>query len=195
LAPVLITRKPRFVLSFVITLAFICSTIISLTAFSAHAMRPTTTHAEFDEWEQACRREAEKSSGIPAEDAATPYPGNVPGQGKYLAKDRRYPCGTFTLAEMIQVYQSPDRVGCLDYGLLRRTPVIWIRLVFAEGQVEAYLALPYDVRRLFPGYQIHALYFYDRGGGYSLQNTVRWRGFTSIAAYPVCAPQGTAIPP
>jgi hypothetical protein len=117
----------------------------------------------------------------------------VPGAGKYLADHELDTAGAITLADLMLAAGQPQ-AGCLDYGLLHREPVIWVRLVLADGRVETYAALFSSSQRLSPDAPIYALYCYRSGANESSVQNESWRGFASLAVYRDCPHGGTAVP-
>ena len=115
------------------------------------------------EWEHACQLGLEPDTRVQfLADDETPYPASVPGGGKYLADHELDTAGAITLGDLM-LAAGPPQAGCLDYGLLHQEPVIWVRLVLADGRVEAYTALSVSSQRLALDAPVYVLYCYHPG--------------------------------
>jgi hypothetical protein len=151
--------------------------------------------AALAEWEHACQLgfEPDIDPQLLTNDE-TPYWASVPGAGKYLADRELDTAGAITLADLVLAAGQPQ-AGCLDYGLLHREPVIWVRLVFADGRIEAYSALSSSrAKRLSPDTPVYVLYCYRSGTNDPPAQNESWRVFASLAVYRDCPHGGPAVP-
>jgi hypothetical protein len=172
-----------------------CSLSISGILLAARQGPPSPQQAALAEWEHACRWGLEPDIDLqPLAGDETPYRASVPGVGKYLADHELDTAGAVTLADLMLAAGQPQ-AGCLDYGLLNREPVIWVRLGLAAGRVEADAALPSSsAKRLSPDAPVYVLYCYRSGANDTPVQNESWRGFASLAVYRDCPHSGTAVP-
>jgi hypothetical protein len=171
-----------------------CSLSISGVLLAARQGPPPPRQMALAEWEHACKLGLEPGNDLqPLADDETPYQASVPGAEKFRADYELDAAGAITLADLMLAGGRPQS-GCLDYGLLRREPVIWVRLVLAEGRVEAYSALPSSAKRLSPNAPVYVLYCSTSGANYPIGPMESWRGFASLAVYRDCPHGGTAAP-
>jgi hypothetical protein len=181
---------------FVILLSVVaCSLSIGGVLLAARQGPLPPQQAVIAEWEHACQLgfEPDINPQLLANDE-TPYRASVPGAGKYLADHELDTAGAVTLADLVLAVGKPQ-AGCLDYGLLHREPVIWVRLLFANGRVEAYSALSSSsAKRLSPDAPVYVLYCYRSGTNGPPAQNESWQGFASLAVYRDCPHGGTAVP-
>jgi hypothetical protein len=172
-----------------------CSLSISGVLLAARQGSPPPRQMALAEWEQACRLGLEPENSLsPLVDGETLYHVSVPWAGKFRADYELSTAGAITLADLMRTAGQPQS-GCLDYGLLRGEPVIWVRLVLADGRIEAYSALlSRSARRLSPDAPVYVLYCSSSGADYPADQMESWRGFAPLAVYRDCPYGGTAVP-
>jgi hypothetical protein len=180
---------------FVILLSVVgCSLSISGVLLAARQGPLSPQQAALAEWEHACQLGLEPDTRVqPLADDGTPYRVSVPGGGTYLADHELDTAGAITLADLMLAV-GPPQAGCLDYGLSHREPVIWVRLVLADGRVEAYTALASSSQRLALDAPVYVLYCYRPGANEQPVQNDSWQGFAPLAVYRDCPHGGTAVP-
>jgi len=193
LSPPLLTR-PGFFPALMVVMVAACSLLIGGILLVSRQSPPTALQMKLAAWERACTLGLEPDSSLqtPAADEVS-YLGSAPGSGKFRAAYELDTAGAITVADLVVAVDQPEW-GCLDYGLLRRDPVQWVRMVLAGGKIEAYALLPAKAERLTPDTPIYVLYCYAPDDDYPLREVGPWRGFSSIAAYHGCLYSGTVTP-
>jgi hypothetical protein len=181
---------------FVILLSVVgCSLSISGVLLAARQGPPPPRQVALADWKHACQLGLEPDTRLqPRADDETPYQAPVPGAAKYLADHELDTAGAITLADLMLAVGLPQ-AGCLDYGLLHREPVIWVRLVLDDGRIEAYAALlSSSARRISPDAPVYVLYCYRSGVNDLPVQYQSWQGFASLAVYRDCPHGGTVVP-
>jgi hypothetical protein len=180
----------------VMTLAAVAAffIVVSIAIALTRQTGPSPTQAWVIGWEQACVLGAEAPAGPGELTTGVAHPGMAPGVGRFLAQAEHVTYGALTLADLVLAVGAPERIGCLDYGLLPGpTPVMWLRVLMDDGRLEAYTVLPYYATRLSPDTAVHTLRCYAPDEPYHLKQTIPWQGFASLAVYQACQ-VGTATP-
>ena len=172
-----------------------CSLSISGVLLAARQGPPSPQQVALAKWEQACRLGLEPDNSLQSPAVGVMlHQESVPGPGKFQADHELSAARAITLADLLLAVGQPQS-GCLDYGLLHREPVIWVRLVLDDGRIEAYSALPSSTERLSPDAPVYVLYCYTSGTKNSPDQSKSWRGFASLAVYRDCHHGGTSTPP
>jgi hypothetical protein len=188
-------RGPLWCVFIILLGAAGCSLSISGVLLAARQASPPPQQVTLAAWEHACRLDLEPDNSLQTlGDGETLYQASVPGPGKFQADHELSAGGAITLADLMLAAGQPQS-GCLDYGLLRGKPVIWVRLVLADGRIEAYSALPSSAKRLSLDAPVYVLYCYTSDTKNSPDQSESWRGFASLAVYRDCPYGGTSTPP
>jgi hypothetical protein len=172
-----------------------CSLSISGVLLAARQGPLPPQQAALAEWERMCRLGLEPDIRFPPlADDETPYRVAVPGAGKYQADYELNTAGVIRLADLMLGAGQPQ-AGCLDYGMLHREPVIWVRLVLDDGRIKAYAALlSSSAKRLSPDAPVYVLYCYLSDTNDPPVQNEPWQGFAPLAVYRDCPHGGTAVP-
>lgn len=189
-----LTARPWFFPALIVVMVAACSLLIGGILFVSRRSVPTAAQMKLAAWERACTLGTEPDSSLltPMADEIS-YRGSMPGRGKFRAAYELDTAGAVTVADLMIVVDRPQW-GCLDFGLRRREPVTWARMVLAGGKIEAYALLPARAERLTPDTPLYVLYCYPPDGDYPLREVGPWRGFSAVAAYQGCRYGGTATP-
>lgn len=184
LASIPMARSPRFFPALsAVMLAGVILLLAGAMLFAQHSA-PSAIQRELARWAETCRTAGAFDPAVESRIlGGTPVAGRPPGLGTYLATDELRTFGALSVGGSLLSFGDPLAAGCPDYGLVRRQPVIWMRLIFAGGQIEASAMLPYSAERLSADTPIHTLRCYAPGEDYALQRSAEWHGFTSLASY------------
>jgi hypothetical protein len=134
----------------------------------------------------------------PAAFFSSPYSATVAGLGDYLELFTLHTFGSgLTAGEVVRAFGPPDEVSCVNdiaAGTLpggKTQAAKGANLYFADRQVEVTLVLSDTAGRLTPDMQVYAVCYYARP---LVAQTVPWRGFASLSAFPHCTADSAACP-
>lgn len=190
-----ITRGPWFC---PVVLLFIWAASLSVLAgvlLIARQGSPSEAQQQLLAWEQACVLDVDP--GTSAENTlgeGVLYRETTPGLGKHSAENELDAVQAITLADVVLTIGQPQW-GCLDYGLHRGEAAIWLRLVFGDGQIEAFAPLAATAERLTPDTATLVFYCYASGADYPVWQVGSWHGFVSLDTYQDCRRTTTVTPP
>lgn len=155
---------------------------------------PSTTELDLISWGQACVLGSDRDNRLQDKvNGDVSHPGPTSGLGRFCADDELDPAQAITLADLFLAVGQPQW-ACLDYGMLHGEPVFWVRLVFDQGQIEAFAPLSVSTLRLSPETAIHVLYCYASAADYPVWQVGTWHGLAPVASYQECRHAGTATP-